>query len=257
MRRFLIALQFLTIFPVKISAEGRFAFGEKSEIKEKDFGRALIYFPIVGALIGAALVLVLLVLDFLPYSVKIALVLISSIVITGGIHLDGFADTCDGFYAGKSKENILEIMHDPHIGTIGTIAVISILLLKFTLMASISKDILWKFLIMMATLGRWSQVLACYASKYAKESGKARFFIEYATLKEVVTGGLITVALFYLLGKWEGLFLFILISLLAFLFINYIKRKIGGITGDTIGAVNEIVEVCVLLFSLILNRIPV
>ena len=247
MRGFLVALQFLTILPLEI----------KSEVKEKDFGRALIYFPIVGALIGLVLALALLAFDFLPNLAKIALVLTSSIIITGAMHLDGFADTCDGFFSGKSKEKILSIMHDPHIGTIGTIAVVSLLLLKFSLMASISKDILWKSLIMMAVFSRWIQVLACYLSKYAKEFGKARFFIEYASLKEAIIGGLITVTLLYVLENWKGLFLFIPVLAAAFLLINYIKRRIGGMTGDTIGAVSEIIEVCVLLFSLILSRIPV
>ena len=246
MRGFLVALQFLTILPLEI----------KSELKEKDFGRALIYFPVIGALIGLVLALVLLAFDFLPNLAKIALVLTSSIIITGAMHLDGFADTCDGFFSGKSKEKILSIMHDPHIGTIGTIAVVSLLLLKFSLMASISKDILWKSLIMMAVFSRWIQVLACYLSKYAKEFGKARFFIEYASLKEVIIGGLITVTLLYVLENWKGLFLFIPVLAAAFLLINYIKRRIGGMTGDTIGAVSEIIEVCVLLFSLILSRIP-
>lgn len=247
MRGFLVALQFLTIFPLQI----------KSEIKEKDFGRTLIYFPIVGALIGLVLALILLAFDFLPHLVKIALVLVGSIIITGAIHLDGFADTCDGFFSGKSKEKILNIMHDPHIGTMGVIAVVSLLLLKFSLMVSISKDILWKSLIIMVVFSRWIQVLACYLSKYAKESGKARFFIEYATLKEVIIDGLITVILLYVLESWKALFLFIPVLAAAFLFINYIKRRIGGMTGDTIGAVSEIIEVCVLLFSLILSRIPV
>ena len=247
MRGFLVALQFLTILPLEI----------KSEVKEKDFGRALIYFPIVGALIGLVLALVLLAFDFLPNLAKIALVLTSSIIITGAMHLDGFADTCDGFFSGKSKEKILNIMHDPHIGTIGTIAVVSLLLLKFSLMASISKDILWKSLIMMAVFSRWIQVLACYLSKYAKEFGKAGFFIEYASLKEVLISGLITVTVLYLLEDWKVLFLFIPVLVVAFLLINYIKRRIAGMTGDTIGAVSEITEVCVLLFSLILSGIPV
>lgn len=247
MRGFLIALQFLTILPLEI----------KSEVKKKDFGRALIYFPVVGALIGLVLALVLLAFDFLPHLVQTALVLTSSIIITGAIHLDGFTDTCDGFCSGKSKEKILSIMHDPHIGTIGVIAVVSLLLLKFTLMASISKDILWKSLIMMAVFSRWIQVLACYLSKYAKEFGKAGFFIEYASLKEVLISGLITVTVLYLLEDWKVLFLFIPVLVVAFLLINYIKRRIAGMTGDTIGAVSEITEVCVLLFSLISSRIPV
>ena len=97
MRRFLIALQFLTIFPVKI----------RSEIEGKDFGASLLYFPIVGLIIGLLLFFSALSLFFLPTLVKAAVILIISILISGGIHLDGFADTCDGFYGNKSVEKIL------------------------------------------------------------------------------------------------------------------------------------------------------
>lgn len=255
MRRFLIALQFLTIFPIKISAEGVFAFGEKSGIKESDFGGALSYFPVVGLLISAALILILTAFNFLPYPVKIILVLIGSIIITGAMHLDGFADTCDGFSVGKSKEKILEVMRDPHIGTAGVAAVVSIMLLKFTLMAGIPNELLWKSLVMMVVFGRWSQVLACYGSRYARENGKAKSFVEYATLKELAISGVITILVFLLLGKWKGFFLFLSVSIAAYLFIHCLKKKIAGVTGDTIGAVNEISEICVLLFFLISSRV--
>ncbi|CAD7776777.1 Adenosylcobinamide-GDP ribazoletransferase [Candidatus Methanoperedenaceae archaeon GB50] len=90
MKKILIALQFLTIFPVEIKS-----------IKEEEFGKSLLYFPIVGALIGIVLALALFVLDFLPNLIKCSLILIISIVISGGIHLEGFSDTCDGLYGGR------------------------------------------------------------------------------------------------------------------------------------------------------------
>ena len=241
MKRFLIALQFLTILPIKI----------KSEIKEKDFGRSLIYFPIVGIFIGLALALILFVFDFLPHLVRVTLVLVGSIVITGGIHLDGFADTCDGFYGSKPKQKILEIMRDSRTGVMGVIGIVSVLLLKFALLTSIPQNILWKSLIMMAVFARWSQVLACYISNYSRKEGKAKYFIEYASEKEFVVGTLFTIVLFLVLGKFKGVILFILSLLPILLFMNYAKRKIGGMTGDTIGATNEIAEIAVLLFTLI------
>ncbi len=241
MRGFLIALQFLTILPIKI----------KSEIKEKDFGKSLLYFPIVGILIGLVLSLTAFLFGFLSNLIAGIFVLIISLFITGGIHLDGFADTCDGFYQSKPKEKILEIMRDSRVGVMGVIGIVCLLLLKFILIVSIPREVLWKSLIMMAVFARWSQVLACYTSNYAREEGKAKYFIEYAGKREFLAGSFLTIALFLLLMELEGVILLILSFLPVFLFINYVKRRIGGMTGDTIGATSEIAEIVVLFFTVI------
>lgn len=236
MKQFLIALQFLTILPVRIQV-----------VEEKDFGKSLIYFPLVGAIIGVLLISALFIFgSFLPL-VTAALILATSIIITGGVHLDGFADTCDGFFGFKSKEETLRIMRDSRVGTMGVIGVVCLLLLKFAILTGIPKETLWKSLIMMAVFARWTQGLACLISNYARSEGKAKYFIEYAEPKGIIIGGLFTLALFLMLMKLKGLILFIALLALVFLFISYIKRKIGGMTGDTIGATNEIAEILILL----------
>lgn len=239
MKRFLIALQFLTILPIRI----------KSKINEEDFGRSLFYFPLVGILLGLTLAAVALFLRFLPDLVVGACVLIISIVLTGGLHLDGFADTCDGFLSRQSQEEILRIMHDSHIGVMATVGIVTLLLLKFTLIVNIPPDFLGKSLILMATFSRWSQGLACLMSKYVRSDGKAKFFIEYVNYKDIIIGGLFMLALFLLMLKLKGIFIFALSFLSLLLFIHYVKRRIGGMTGDTIGATNEIAEVLILLLS--------
>lgn len=240
MKYFLIAFQFLTAVPFEI----------KSELKEEDFGKSLIYFPLVGAFIGSILALSLFVLNFLPQIVSIAFILVISIVLTGGIHIDGFADTCDGFYSGRSKDDMLKIMRDSHIGTMGVIGIFCVLLLKFTILISIPKEMLWKALIMMAVFSRWAQALACSISDYARESGKAEYFIKYSDKRGIAISSLFVLALFFLLTGFKGIILFIISFASIFLFIFYVKRKIGGMTGDTIGATNEIAEILVILFFL-------
>jgi len=235
--RFLIALQFLTILPIKIKG-----------IKEGDFGRALLYFPIVGVLIGIVLAIGLFLSPFLPNLVLASLILVLSIVITGGIHIDGFADTCDGFYGNREKEKVLEIMRDSHIGTMGVIGLISLLLLKFSLFVSIPENLLWKGLILMGGFSRWSQGLACLISSYPKKEGKGKFFVEYARKGDIIIGGLIVFTLFLSVARLKGLLVFFLSLLSVFLFIEYAKRRIGGMTGDTIGAASEIGEISVLFF---------
>ncbi|MFH1519543.1 MAG: adenosylcobinamide-GDP ribazoletransferase [Candidatus Omnitrophota bacterium] len=257
MRQFLIALQFLTILPIKISAQGAClparqgsAYGGKSKISEEDFGKSLLYFPVVGALIGLVLTLALFLLEFLPTLVIGAFILILSIVITGGIHLDGFADTCDGFYGHRPKERILEIMRDSKIGAMGMIGIVSLLLLKFSLIVSIPQGILWKVLIVMVAFGRWSQALACYISEYARKEGKAKCFVEYASGDEFRIGTFFTLALFFVLLGLKGVVLFIFSLVPVLVFINYVSKKIGGMTGDTIGAASEISEIIILFFGL-------
>lgn len=245
MKRFLIALQFLTVLPIKIT----------SEIAEEDFGGSLLYFPVVGMLIGIVPAGMVLLLGFLPNFVLSVLILIISIVITGGIHLDGFADTCDGFCGQWPKEKILEIMRDSRIGTMGVVGVICLLLLKFTLIVSIPENVLWKLLIMMAVFARWSQVLACCASDYARGEGKAKCFVEHARKPALLVGSIFTVFLFLLSMRFKGIVLFVPSFAVVFLFINYAKRKIGGMTGDTIGATSEIAEIAVLFFGLVCSEV--
>lgn len=244
-KRFLIALQFLTILPVSI----------KSEIEDKDFGASLLYFPFVGLFIGFILAGSAFLFSSLPSLLKSALVLIFSIIITGGIHLDGFADTCDGFYGNKSKEKILEIMRDSHIGVMGAIGISCLLILKFSLIISLQNEILWKALIGMAEFSRWAQALACSTSSYARKEGEAKYFIEYARKSDIFIGALFSVVLFLLLMRLKGFILFFLSTIMVFLFLHYINKKIGGMTGDTIGATSEIAEVVVLFCAFILMRI--
>ncbi len=245
MKRFLVALQLLTILPVRI---GR-------EIREEDFGKSLLYFPIIGVLIGLVLSATAFTFGFLSHLIAGVVVIIVSAIITGGIHLDGFADTCDGFYGDKPKEKILEIMRDSRIGVMGVTGIVSLLLLKFVLIVSIPPKILWQSLIMMTAFARWSQVLACYISGYAREEGKARHFIEYAGGKELLAGSFFTAALFLSLMRLGGAIVLIAPLLSTFLFICYAKRKIGGMTGDTIGATSEIAEIAVLLSIVALQRL--
>ena len=235
MKGFLIALQFLTIFPVRIKS-----------IEEKDFGNSLLYFPLVGLLIGSLLALSSFLFSSLPQFLKAVLIILTSIIITGGIHLDGFADTCDGFYGKKKREEILEIMRESSIGVMGGIGLIFNLLLKIGFITALSQAILWKALILMTLFSRWVQVLVCNISSYARKEGKAKYFIEYASKRSLYLGGGFCLALFLFLIQLKGVILFFLSLLPVFLFSSYVKRRIGGMTGDTIGAVSELSEITVL-----------
>ena len=241
-KRFLIALQFLTIIPVNI----------KGKISEEDFGRSLLCFPVVGLLLGLFLALIAFITGGLPPLVRGILILIAWIIITGGIHLDGFADTCDGFYGKRSREDILKIMRDSRIGAMGATGLTALLLLKFAILSSVAQEDLWKILVITAVFARWSQVLACAISKYARDEGKAKYFVEHAKYGACAAGALFTLILFWLVMSVKGVILFALLSAAMFLFIKCIQRRIGGMTGDTIGATSEVAEAAALLLGLIL-----
>ena len=244
MKRLLIAFQFLTVLPFKIF----------TEIKDEDYGRSFVYFPAVGVVIGGVLSIVSLCCKFLPTSVMAVIVLIVSAFVTGVLHLDGFADTCDGFYGSKPKEEILRIMRDTRIGVMGVVGVTLLLLLKFSLITSIPKDVLWRSLITMCCLARWTQATGCLLP-YARNEGKARLFIKYARKKDIIIGGVFTIIVFSALFGLKGIIIFFISLIPVLLFIRYVKARIGGMTGDTIGAVSEITEVSALFSILILGSV--
>ena len=239
MRGFLIALQFLTILPVKVQNP-----------EEKDFGRSLLYFPLTGCLIGALLGGLAIVMRSLPPMVAAAILTAASVWLTGGIHLDGFADTCDGLYGGKNKNRALEIMRDSRIGVMGAAGVFLLLLLKFSVFACFPSRELWKILIVSAAFSRWAQSFACAFFKYAREEGKALHFIHHARKADIVLGLIFVSAVSFFFWRIRGVWLILLSFLPVFFFMKWVQRRIGGMTGDTIGAVNEVAENVALVLGL-------
>ncbi|MCD6231910.1 adenosylcobinamide-GDP ribazoletransferase [Candidatus Aerophobetes bacterium] len=238
MKYFLIALQFLTIIPLRKSIK----------IEEKDLSNSLIFFPVIGLIIGIFLILInYLISSFFSPLVVNTLIIIIWIGMSGALHLDGFCDTIDGLYGGQTKEERLKIMKDSSIGAKGAIALICLLILKLSLLMEISPQYKYQALLFTPMIGRWGMVMGIFLVPYAREEGMAKSFIKYKDTKQLFWASLITLT--------TGLFLFKFISLgiigldLGIIFIStlYLKRKIGGITGDTLGGLNEIIEVFTLL----------
>jgi adenosylcobinamide-GDP ribazoletransferase len=247
MKSILMALQFLTPIPVKLNS-----------VEPKDLARSMRYFPLIGLLIGLCLVLVK-ILAFGPLNfsatVTATLVLLALTALSGGLHLDGLSDMCDGFYAGRSKEEIVKVMRDPHIGVMGVVGIVFILLLKWSVLASLPLAMPYYSnitLILIPFLGRWSMVIAAAAGPYAQAAtdGTAKPFVDNVTRKDAVISTIITLAvtlaLSFISGNfvWFALMIAALLVVMAMVMIS--RRMLGGLTGDIIGAVNEITEVAVL-----------
>lgn len=228
------ALQFLTAIPIKI--------------KRERLAGAPVWFPIVGLFLGLILVglnRISGVLNFDNFSIAVFLV-VSSALLTGGLHLDGLADTTDALASRKSKDDMLAIMRDSHIGAMGVVAIVCVLLLKVALLSSTPAKLMNASLLVMMVLSRWSMIFAMFLFPYARDEGKAKILVGSTNIRIFIVAGIIALASVGAALKLKGLFLFIGVSLSTYLFSKYISKKLSGITGDTLGATNELAEVITL-----------
>ena len=206
-------------------------------------------FPVVGLFLGLVLVAVRYAFGYiLLASIVDVLVIAALVVITGALHLDGFADTADGLTGGKNREKALAIMRDNRIGSFAVAGLILLLMLKISALQQVPPEIKNRALLLMPVLGRWSTVQLAFGFTYARSgSGTGLAFTRFAGKREYIIATLITAAvsmgLFWLHGAIILLFIALLTLLLGFFF----QRRLGGVTGDIMGAACEINEVVTLL----------
>lgn len=240
--QFRIALGFLTILPVDRSLQAT----------PERLGRSMALFPAAGLLMGLILVVLNSLMDALiPRAVLDCLLLLILIVITGALHLDGIADLLDGLAGGKDREGILRIMKDSRVGAMGVVGLVMLLLLKYLCLFNLPLELKSSGLIFMLAAGRWVQVVLAASCRYLRGSeGTGAAFLEYAGEREllIASGSLIAVAL--VLFGLQGIFLIFLLGIAAILLIKYFEMRLGGVTGDVLGAASELIEVLSLLLVL-------
>jgi adenosylcobinamide-GDP ribazoletransferase len=185
--------------------------------------------------------------DMLFSSVVLTVMLV---IATGGLHLDGLADTFDALGSGKgSREEMLSVMRDPHIGVMGVLAVTSALSVKTSLLFSVPAPSKTAALILMCALSRWSLVFVIYSFPYARQAGKAKVFFDGISLRLLASATAMAAVLSFLAFGLKGFLILGMAAAVSYAAGRFINSKIGGMTGDTLGAVNELVEVAV-LFSI-------
>ena len=242
MKALIAAVQFLTIVPL---SKGSLA-------TDETLGNSTAYFPLVGILIGILLAICNEALGlFLPIQVVCVLVIALLVILTGAIHLDGFIDTLDGLAGGRGKDKVLEIMKDSRIGAIGVVGVIVLLMIKYVSLVSTPRGFLWKAIMLMPVAGRWSIAQLCYSSKYARENGTAKPFVSPGSKKRGIFAAALTLAVLAVFLGWRGVAIGVLLSLFTHGFKAFFHRKLGGVTGDVLGAANELNEVLFLVLALI------
>jgi adenosylcobinamide-GDP ribazoletransferase len=234
MRSFLAAMRFLTILPIP-GGQGT---------AEDDLARSVPWFPVIGLVLGSVAAAVAWALSLIaPPMVLAALMLVVLLTFSGCLHLDGLADTADGVLSSRPRERILEIMKDSHIGAMGVIAIVCVLLTKFASLASLSADRLWPAVLLMPLAGRSAIVLNMALLPCARPDGLASvFYRRPARLAALWAVGILAAVAWAIMGT-PGLIVCAACIAVTLAISLYICRKLGGATGDTFGAVCEIVEI--------------
>lgn len=248
MKVFWAALRFLTILPVPGDGAADGIVLENS----------LVYFPIVGLLLGLLAALAAAGLQFLLPPLPGAVVLVGLLVLfSGGLHMDGLADTADGFFSSRPRARILEIMRDSAIGSMGTLAIVLVLCLKIAALASLPAPRVWQAVFLMPLAGRSALVLMTVFFPYARSEGglASPFFKGGKAVPAAVALLLFTVCAIMVAGGALGGLSLLAAVAVCLLFGLFCMRKIGGITGDTLGCTCELAEAAVVLaFSCWISR---
>ncbi len=234
----LAGVRFLTIIPIpwKSEEDGHF------------FQASLLWFPLIGLLIGAATALpVVLCLEVVPSSVAAVLGLILLAAISGCLHLDGLADSGDGLLSARPREQALEIMRDSRSGAMGMVFLVFVLLGKYAALSSLSSSALFLALFFMPMAGRTAILLSMAILPYGRiGDGLGRLFYSRDKYTVAVLGTLFCcVAAGFFASFQAALSVIIAICISVGLFSFWCYRKLGGATGDTLGAVCELTELAV------------
>ncbi len=239
LKRFILALQFLTVATV----------WPRLRVEDRDLAGSMAYYPLVGLALGLALAWANRLMFFWPPVLADGVTVALGVVLTRGLHLEGLADTADGLGSGVTTERALEIMKDSRSGSFAVMAVALDLLLRWAALMALPGSVKFQALILAPVLSRWAMVWAVYRSPYARREGPglARPFAEGLIKLHMTAAALTALVVSVGLLWWIGAALFLGVSLLAHAFKYYCLGRLGGITGDLLGALNEIGEIAFFL----------
>lgn len=247
-RAFILAVQLLTRLPV-------LAIGSP---QPQELGLSVLFFPLIGGLIGALLIGLHAALWQADPGVAAGLILTAWVLLTGGLHLDGLADTADAWIGGQGdRDRTLAIMKDPRSGPAGIVAISLVLLNKFValqvLVADDSRTALW----VAPMLGRALMVMALIVIPYVRTEGLGAPYAHYlprlvSSFLMIVVGVITVLAL-----NWQGAALLGVVGI-GFLGFRYaVLNRLGGVTGDTLGGLCELSETIILLSLVLLTDLEI
>lgn len=244
MKSFIAALRFLTVLPIGPAQSAA------------DLAGSMAYFPAAGLVIGilgSGVCAAAAAIHIDPFA-SCVMAIAAIAAITGGMHLDGLADTFDALLSGRGRDEKLAIMRDPHIGSMGVVALTFAILLKVSLLVSVPARLTAPAIILMCVSGRWSMVISLSLFPYARQDGKAAIFAAARSAGQFTIATVTAIAVAAIAFGLRGLAAVGAVGAFAYLASAGVKRKLGGITGDTVGAVGELSEVVALLTVCALQR---
>ena len=249
MRGVLVATAFLTRVPVPVVAGA------------VDVGRAARWFPLIGGLLGGATALLAWtmteVMEF-PAALTATLVVGLGAWATGAIHLDGLADTADGFGGGRDREGVLRIMRDPLIGSYGAAALIFVIGVKVTAIAALlDRGAALPFVVAAPAISRWTiSALAAWLPYARTEGGLGKAVTHERDTIGLVVATAVTAVIAIGVLRVDALIVWVFAALTALWIARTARRRIGGVTGDVFGASVELTETSVLLCGVLLTGRP-
>lgn len=245
-RPLLIALQFLTRLPVRLP----------SEPNEKDLGRSLLYYPLVGLLLGLLLAASDWLLGSVPPLLRAALLLVIWVSVTGALHLDGLADSADAWLGGHGdRERTLAIMKDPCSGPIGAVTVVLTLVVKLGALAALCEAGNRLAIVVPPLLGRTVLPLLFLTTPYVRPGGLGAALAAHLPRRAAVWVVLAASALVCFLVGASGALLLLITGCVFLLLRAAMQRRIGGATGDLAGAMVELTEAAALVVAVIIGPI--
>lgn len=242
MKSLLLMITFFTRLPVSYPYE----------YKEKDFIKGIKLLPLVGLIIGIFLYVPTLLESYIHRPILMVFVWTIYLVVTGGLHIDGLADTFDGIFSYRGREEMLRIMKDSRIGTFGVISILWLLVLNLSLSYYIDNILL----LILPIVGRSSALLSASMSQYGRpEGGMGGAFIERSSIKEGFIGITASAVVGLILSGASIMIPLAGVFITVMILTNRIGKKLGGMTGDTIGAIIEISQVLFMFYSYIWGNV--
>ncbi len=230
MKHFYLALSFLT----------RISVPDIGRVDPADFGRSILFYPLVGLIVGVLLCAPLLLFPGAELMLLAAILTVVWVMVTGGLHLDGVADGADAWLGGMGdEERTHRILKDPLVGAAGVAAIASIVLLKFSALVVLLEQSFWWGILFAPVLGRASVLLLFLTTPYVRHGGLGSAMTDFFPYHlAVITGFFVLLLALYL--SWQGVLAF----LLMFYFLRRLMlQRLRGCTGDTAGATVELTEV--------------
>jgi adenosylcobinamide-GDP ribazoletransferase len=255
MRKILYAFGFLSILPLPVRS---------AAVDEKELGESAAFFPLVGLVQGLlAAAAFFLCEKVYPPGVTAGLMVAGFVLFGGGLHIDGLSDTFDALASRASREKKLAIMKDGSAGPIGAASVVLVLVLKIMLLQSVFESgggNPYFCLVLLPVIGKWSMVCALHHGRSARDEGLGSLFIENTKGRQLAVATALSAAIFGFMVLWTGmsagagLAISVVMPATVYfagsLFRLHLQRRFDGLTGDNLGAVNEISEL-LFLFALL------